>query len=293
MSTSQSFATSQPCVDRGVLYMATNHGLYALDAKTGAERWLARINGISGAPLVLGQSCYIGAKKGLFAVAISNGRKKCVYASAASVSTPACADGVLYFLDEQHLVAMEAEQGKVLWKTAAQEHKYPRPGPAILDDLIFFPDEERRLAAGERSSGRKQWALKFDDGDQSNPFWWKTVAAAHNRVVALDRQAALHGIDAQNGQRQWVYDANGKADGIGSAGPVIAGKTVYATIIEKTSDILPSAFACAIDLLSGKLLWRIGALKEDDSERASWYCPPAIHEGLLYVQSGLGIYAFK
>ena len=120
------------------------------------------------------------------------------------------------------------------------------------------------------------------------------MAAAHNRVVALDRQGALHGINAQNGQRQWVYDANGKADGIGSAGPVIAGKTVYATIIEKTSNILPSAFVCAIDLLSGKLLWRIGTvLKEDDSERASWYCPPAIHEGLLYVQSGLGIYAFK
>ena len=158
MSTSQSFATSQPCVDRGVLYMATNHGLYC-------PRCQDRSEALAG-PHRTDQRCAagprpvhdLGAKKGLFAVAISNGRKKCVYASAASVSTPACADGVLYFLDEQHLVAMEAEQGKVLWKTAAQEHKYPRPGPAILDDLIFFPDEERRLAAGERSSGRKQWA---------------------------------------------------------------------------------------------------------------------------------------
>jgi outer membrane protein assembly factor BamB len=293
MSTSHSWPTSEPCVAHGVLYMGTNLGLHAVDARRGTERWRAMLSGVTGAPLIVGDRCYIGAGKALYALSTETGRKQWTFPlRGAARGAPAWDDGVLFFFGDDTLFAVEEASKKVRWKVRARGHG--RHGPVVLDELVIFAKSEDTLAAVDKQTGQERWAVQLR-GQAAGSISDHTLAAAEGMVVFRTGEGRIVALAAKTGRRRWVYDVGGKPYGIGKASPIIGDGTVYTGVVERLKDGEYRTLLVALDLQKGSLLWKLGALDKDRGYPAEfrWHATPFLHEGLLYAQTQKGLVALR
>ena len=96
---------SSPAVAGGVVYVGSlDNWLYALDARTGQEKWTFQTDDrIYSSPAVAGGMIYIGSFDGrLYALDARTGQEKWSFKTGSSVpSSPAVAGGVVYFVDTE------------------------------------------------------------------------------------------------------------------------------------------------------------------------------------------------
>ncbi len=282
----QAWPASSFCVADGVVYATSNHGVYALDAGKGTILWLSKTSGINGsAPLVHDGLCFVGSKGYLNAIDIETGRKSwrmatTKKASYETQSSPAFADGILYFRGGETLWALDpAHKGKkVKWKVRV--NKLGNLGPAVIDDLILIGAKDRSHQAGiealARDTGKSVWRCELE-GLLSG-----TLAVSRGVVVCRDGEGAIVAVDLATGVVKWRHDRGGKCHRIGRTAPCIADDVVYAVMVERSGINSSSTFICAFDLASGKRLWEI-------ERKVSWHGNPIVHGGKLLVQAGIGV----
>jgi outer membrane protein assembly factor BamB len=109
--------TNAPAVARDVVYTAGD-GVRAIDARSGAERWVAYSTGVSSSPAIAYGRVYVGTDDGhVVALAASRGTVEWTSAPAGDrlISTPVVANGVVYIggLDG-HFYAFDAATGDTL-----------------------------------------------------------------------------------------------------------------------------------------------------------------------------------
>jgi outer membrane protein assembly factor BamB len=300
----QSWPTSGISIARGAVFLATNHGLHALDANSGEPLWSAKLPGANGAPLVLDDVCVIGAKKGLHALSLEKrGRKAWTFALERQAGgNPAFRDGVIYFHGDKSLFALDASDGKkVHWKVPAFDMpNLLRAGPVVTADRVLYVAEGSVLASADRATGEAQWHAKvggaiYDHG----------LAVSGDTIVVKDGDGRLHAFDVGSGRLRWSSNG-GHAEpyGIGHAGPVIAGSTIVCVTVADTGD--NPRRLCGLDLQSGELLWEVGPAKVKAAIRAeqkkigsafdgdwSWYCTPFVSNGAVYAQTDAGMVALR
>lgn len=131
-------------------------------------------------------------------------------------ASPIVADGILYLTASyNHLFALDAATGEVLWKYA---HPLPADariccgptnrGVAVADDKVFMATLDARLVALDRATGAVVWNTQIDDYTKG---YSATVAplVVKNRVIVgisggeYGVRGYLDAYDVQTGTRRW------------------------------------------------------------------------------------------
>jgi outer membrane protein assembly factor BamB len=161
-----------PVLERGRLFLGTNHGLVlAVDAGTGRIVWHRQFAG-------------------------------CVAAS------PAVGNGVVYlgFMDPppcrgtapSFLAALDARTGRSIWRFRAGVIETP---PLLVDGRVYFGSWDHRVYAVDARTGRLDWS--FTTGDRVKG----GVAFARQTIFAGSYDGRLYALDARSGRLRWSAGA--------------------------------------------------------------------------------------
>jgi quinohemoprotein ethanol dehydrogenase len=168
---------STPVVSNGTLYVTTTWSMvFAVDAKTGAEKWRWDPN--------IGHHNFPAGSKGN-PNKVRTGPSLCCGPGNRGV---AVYDGKVYVgtLDSK-LVALDAETGKVVWtaQTAEANEDYSITGaPLIVKGMVIIGNGGAEFAvrgyvtAYDAETGKQLWRFYTVPGDPSKPFENKAMAAA-------------------------------------------------------------------------------------------------------------------
>ncbi len=284
-----------PKIANGTVYIAKKKGdhyyLYALGAKTGAEKWHARgENDLGLFSTVANKTVYtFGQNKAnnhvyLYALNTKSGRIK--WRTRNNVNLfgffTVVANGIIYTtggdINKNHiyLYALDAKSGRVKWRTRSlSEFAFPTVanGIAYITKMI---NKHSYLYALDAKSGRIKWR-KGNSGDLGG---FPTVA---NGTIYTwggegneNKHAYIYALDAKSGTEKWRKqigkDIPTSQTGLFSAAfPAIAGNTVYAMGIKNEH-----IYLYALDAKSGRIKWR----RKISSSIAS---APSITNGIVYV----------
>jgi len=283
LAKNQTWLTGDVTVADGVLYVPCNKQVFALDAKTGKPKWVANVTGVQGTPVVVGDVVIQGAGDGVIALSVATGRKQWLFkVKRDSVKLGvrgglALADGVLYFIAEEKLFAVDVATQKKLWTIKA----YARTTPSVDAKHVYVWSLDGILAV-DRATGKQKWLAKASCDD-------KSFALTEDRLLARS-DGKLTSFALATGKKQWAVGLD-KPYSIGSCGPAVGGGVAVCILIDDNTD---KRALVAVDVATGKQLWKRDAMETtDDKEPFSWYCTPAIgSDGTIFVQA-YGLHALK
>ncbi len=255
---------STPCVYDGVLYFGSTDGtFYAVDAKTGAERWRYHSGIVNSSPSAAdGVVYFTGRDNNLTALSAADGTPRWTFALGNDLgknnywdfytSSPVPYGANLYVgSGDGHLFAIDRASGKPVWSYDAASRI--RATPAVTATAVVFATQSGHVIAVDTKTGAKRW--DFATAGSSNTFAYKdndttsiyaSPAVAHGTVVIGGRDAFVYGIDLATGKQKWRTTHDGDSWILGSA---IDGNTAY--ISSGSAAILQAA-----DLQTGKEKWR-------------------------------------
>jgi outer membrane protein assembly factor BamB/tRNA A-37 threonylcarbamoyl transferase component Bud32 len=122
------------------------------------------------------------------------------FSCADEVRGTACyADGVIYFGSyDQHLYAVKAESGSLLWKYETDGGIVSRP--AVMNDSVFVGSEDNRLHVVSARSGSLLWTYYTKGPVRSSPY------LAHGHVFIGSDDFNIHAININGGRGIWQID---------------------------------------------------------------------------------------
>ncbi|HET8524368.1 MAG TPA: PQQ-binding-like beta-propeller repeat protein, partial [Thermomicrobiales bacterium] len=200
--------------------------LYAIDAKTGKERWKAPASPNS-APVVADGIMYTST------VSVSEYKVVAYDAKSGKVvwdakvpqligSSPAVADGTVYiggdFGQEGDafpgvLYAFDAKTGKTLWQVKTGQTV--NTTPAVYGGMVYVGAKDGVVYAVDAKSGEIKW--------QTESMGYVHSPAVTNGVVYVaSGSGVLHALDSLSGKALWSTDV-----GTPLGDPVVAGNAVY------------------------------------------------------------------
>jgi outer membrane protein assembly factor BamB len=237
-----------PAVTDGVIYFGgartardgpndlTICSVHAVNGLNGTEKWMFTIKGLPKSGFVVDE--FIGHPT-LIAVG----------------------DKAIYFGDdEHHLFAVNAKDGKQIWKFTASGKVGT---PAIMDGRVFFSDHGGNLYAVDLKDGKAVWKAA-----KKNKV--ATALAAYNKLVYYGGEKnSLYAVDALTGEEKWVYRTEKPCPG-----PVVANGVIYVACWDN--------MLLAIDAESGQEKW-----KYQTPHRPISY--PVVGNGVIYYLDEEGI----
>jgi eukaryotic-like serine/threonine-protein kinase len=184
----------------GAFDTATLFGmLEAFDATTGARLWTATgFGAIQGAPVVVGNSVYIGASAfGVKAFDASTGAELWTTNTTGSIiNTPAVANGRLYVADQVgNMYGLDASTGAIVWKTSilTRAERFEFSSPALANGVVYIGGSDAigtsgQLWAFDAATGSVLWSV-FVSGVVS-----ASVAVADGRLYAASGKLYAFGL---------------------------------------------------------------------------------------------------
>jgi len=236
-----------PLVDSGFVYLGSGDGnVYALDAKTGAERWH--------------------------------------YATGGPVMSSAAASGGRVYIASRdgHLYGLDARDGTLRWRHAFGPELGPQnywdyllSSPVVVGDRVYVGGGDGHLYALDAASGAVRWNVDLGARIRSTP------AVRGDTVVVGTMAGNVVAVDAATGATRWTFATEGASHAFADKGndttsvfasPTIAGDLV--TVGARDGQLY------ALDLASGRLVWR------STHDGASWILSTAFDGTMLFVGSG-------
>jgi len=294
---------SSPAVSDGVVYTASNSGVYALNASNGAELWKSLSGlGFDSSPAVVNGTVYIGSDN-VYALNATTGTQLWNYSTGSSVfSSPAVVNGIVYVGSANALYALNAASGVRLWSFPNGNRIFS--SPAVVNGFVYFGSLDNNVYALDASSGVMRWSFSTQDAVYSSPavadgvlyisswdgnvyalnattgvkLWshaygaplaW-TPAVANGMVYILNIEA----LNASTGVTIWTY-----ATGGGHSTPAVANGVVYIGSWDYN--------VYALNAFNGEKIWNYATNYYVDSS-------PAVAYGMVYFGSDDGnVYALK
>jgi outer membrane protein assembly factor BamB len=136
--------------------------------------------------------------------------------------------------------------------------------PAIVDDMLLFGANDKRVHALRTDTGGEKWSMKADDKFESSP------AVACGRLFIGNHDNKVYALDRTNGDVDWTHQTNFWV----TSSPAVHDGIVYIG----SSDY--SVYALEAD--TGDILW------EFPTEGDIGWSSPAVVENLVVVASGDG-----
>ncbi len=111
--------------------------------------------------------------------------------------------GVVYFGSyDQHLYALKADSGNLLWKYKTDGGIVSRP--AVEGDSVFIGSEDNRLHVVSARNGGLAWTYYTKGPIRSSPF------VAHGHVFIGSDDMSLHAVNIKGGRGIWQIDTIGE-----------------------------------------------------------------------------------
>jgi outer membrane protein assembly factor BamB len=225
---------SSAAVADGVVYVGSTDGrIYAIDAKTGAERWHFQTKHVVRAtPAIADGRVFCGSWDGfVYALDAATGRL------AWQVDTRidgvpwnsvqgscAVANGVVYVGSRSTFTfALAAGTGKVLWKHSHDGGWVPS-SPAVRDGICYVGQSDGSKAVAIDASGNRLWAYSPSNETFASPaIAGDVVYIAGNDNYNLGGKGSLSAVDIKTGKALWRLELPGSV----WSSPVVAGDRVY------------------------------------------------------------------
>lgn len=196
-------------------------------------------------------------------------------------SSPAVADGRVFFGSaDGHVYAVDLK-GKSLWRTDAGAAV--NSSPAVADGRVFVQSRKGEILALSGETGAVLWRTAtgpdapLDWGYESGDIYLSSPVVAQGKVVVGSGDGNLYALDAGNGQVRWRLRTGGRV----RSSPAVADGVVFAGSLDGS--------LYAADLETGRLRWRFDtlgrSLKSGDFgfDRKSVQSSPAVADGTVYV----------
>ena len=218
-------------------------------------------------------------------------------------SSPVVAGGVIYQFarqgEEEVLLALDAANGKELWRagavpapytvnSAASGHgKGPKSTPVVAGGRVFTLGIAGLLSAHDARTGRLIWRKDFSKqfpvtsplyGTSMSPIVVGDLVVAH---VGGHDKGALTAFDAATGAVKWTYDA----DGPSYSSPVLltaGGERQLVTFTQKE--------LIGVSASTGALLWKLPAKTEYDTNCNT---PVVYKDTFVVTLEGQGLMALR
>ena len=196
--------------------------------------------------------------------------------------------------DEEVLAALDADTGRVLWRTtypaaftispaAARHEKGPKATPTFADGKLFTLGMTGIVSAFDAATGKRLWQTP---PSQPGPLYHTSMSPLVDRGLAIVHvgshgRGALTAFDVNTGVVKWRWDG----DGPGYGSPIVAEFDGTRQIITFTQDNLVGVSAS-----TGALLW-----KRRFETNYTQNCITPVLYGQTVIVSGLdkGVTAFK
>ena len=295
-TTHASYRSDNPfTIVAGVTYICADGNLYALDAVTGAQKWVYNIDGhifwcsiIDGvvyvAVTVSNNFCYVCALNA------ANGRElwKWYVGQRVGASYPAIGDGVIYFGTINHYYAVSSRNGTKLWNVAI--YGSVSGSSTLVDGIVYFFAGN---TTSEPSSNPKTYvySLNAQNGDKlwnypvgyiaySSPIVDDGIVYVAGRDAYIENPHSfsrhfywgtsnVFALNATDGNKVWNYSANDTA-------------LVYLGLIDDVAYFSSNDTFYASNAANGAQLW---------SQNTGGYGSYTINDGVLYYYSVETLYA--
>lgn len=260
--TGGSIDLSSAVVADGVVYVGSHNGkLYAFDAISGRQKWVAATQGaIDSSPAIANGLVFVGSEDHkLYAFSTRTGQKKWTVTTGGPIaSSPMLAYGTLYIGSASgNLYAINQNSGKMEWyKYIDGSGVYSSPAWANGD--IYVASLSGKVYAFDAKTKKMVWKYATGGPIHSSP------ALANGNVYVGSDDGKLYALNAQTGQKVWVQ----LTAGVIFASPAIANGLVY---ISAQSGLL-----YAFNASTGASAWVSPQLHAFDSS-------PFVANGLVYL----------
>jgi outer membrane protein assembly factor BamB/predicted MPP superfamily phosphohydrolase len=186
----------------------------------------------------------------VYALDLKSGQKEWSFKTGGKVySTPAYHKGVVIVGSSDHFIyGLNAKTGELVWKIEA--NKAVLGSPAVAKGKAYIGASDGIFRAIDVKSGKTIWTF-----DQVKGYVSTLPTLADGKVIFGSWQNGFYALDQKSGKLIWEW-SNGHANRMFSAAacyPVVVNNRVFV--------VAPDRFMTAIDLKTGKTVWRE---KKDD-----------------------------
>jgi eukaryotic-like serine/threonine-protein kinase len=190
--------------------------VYAVDALTGAQKWMFAIKGYPTPIAVADEDVYFGDEdKHLFAVNAKDGREVWRFTASGNIGTPAIMNGRVFFSDEGgNLYAVDQKSGQATWKAAIKNKVSAHI--AAYNNMIYCGGVRNGIYAVDALTGQEKWVYRTTK-------LCLAPVVANGAVYVACQDNTLLAIDAENGQEKWKY----KTSRTPYSHPVVGNGVIY------------------------------------------------------------------
>lgn len=266
--------TTRPVVVNGTVYIVAQHGdgrpskLYAIDAWTGEKRWTYKGTGEQRIREVTAyrDTVYIGMpEEGVYALNAATGDKRWEFDTSGNVNSIKFADRTLYVSTSNGgLYARRALTGEAKWTFTPA-----KSAPAIVNGTVYVTGGGGKTLALDAKTGAERWHTKLDN----KSYRISAPAVANGQVYVANNnnkdRGIIYALDAASGTKHWTYERPGKV-----GAPAVVNETAIFGIKNEGT--------FALNTNTGETRWHI------DSPSGT----PALVNGMAYINTNYGVYAF-
>ena len=262
----ESYYSSSPVVENGVVYINGIYDTLAIDAFTGKLLWESPGSGGRSSPAVTDNIVYVGSSDwNISALDASTGAILWKYRTGGTLySSPAVYNGVVYAGSwDRNFYALDAATGTLLWNY--QTVSEVRSSPAVANGIVYFGNQAGTLFALDAGTGALLW--NYTTGG----YYSESSPAVVNGILYFQsHEGNLFALDATTGAHLWDCPVTG----YGNSCPAVADGVVYIGSDDGT--------LYALDAATGDFLWNYST---GEPVRSS----PSVANGVLYFGSYNGI----
>lgn len=164
---------SSPAVVNSIVYVGSDHRLYALDAMTGTLKWSYTTGGNVSSPAMVNGIVYVCSgypDSKLYALDAITGTFKWSYTVAKNgiSSDPAVANGIIYAISNSgEMYALNALTGTFKWRRYYTG--YLASSPAVANGVIYSGSRVGKLYALDAVTGVLKWSYSTSGSIESSP----------------------------------------------------------------------------------------------------------------------------
>lgn len=264
-----------PAIVGGVVYVGSyDEHLYAIDLKTGMEKWKTKLGPIKSSPSVNGKRVYAGDVDGnLHCLDIETGKAIWKFEAQGEITGGAnfSGDKIIFGAHDETLYCLDKD-GKKLWDFKANG---PVNGvPAVSGDKTFVAGCDNNLHVVEISTGKELGIVdlggpcgataalvgdhlyvgtmnnevlavdvktlkvdwRFAAAKRQQPFY-SSAAVTDKLVVVGSRDKKLYALDRKDGTEKWNFLTESRVD----SSPVVVGDKVFIGSMDRAFHMLELA----------------------------------------------------
>lgn len=242
-----------PVVVDGVAYIGDlEDSLYAVDTRTGQQRWVYRNRcGYQASPLVYQGAVYAGDVDGtMHCFDAESGEQLWRFETDATISCSANAvDGLVVFATEDGTIfALAPQTGKLVWKTSAGTQL--QSAPAISGKRVVVAGCDHQLYVLDLETGQQLVTTDIEAPSGATP------AIRNGLVYFGTEEGVLFCVEVDTGKIRWRFEGKELGQAIRSSAAVTDDLVIVAG---RRKNVV------AIDIQTGKLVWRYHAKGSFDS----------------------------